>query len=265
MSTEEQFDQQTVQSPFGLPEPCLEAGAILTPTRITPVPKPRTPQPGKPQEGRGSSERQPPSASMAEAIALPPQNASFAPKVPPRRKKSAPAALHLQVLQSSDNPLFSGLMFNSNNNNAGLCLQSQDARVPAQSALSAPTSSASPENNTTQQLAPNAAESMAYLQGPPVPEGQRPQLSDTSSLPENTTLLDLEADSSCPLSIQVASAASPVHTPENSKHPSLKDFSHWVTFSDDEDSSALSEGFNKLLVMEQNKNTLMKTNTDLEL
>ncbi|KGL91106.1 Synaptojanin-2, partial [Charadrius vociferus] len=116
MSTEEQFDQQTVQSPFGLPEPCLEAGAILTPTRITPVPKPRTPQPGKPQESRGSSERQLPSASMAEAIALPPQNASFAPKVPPRRKKSAPAALHLQVLQSSDNPLFSGLMFNSNNN-----------------------------------------------------------------------------------------------------------------------------------------------------
>ncbi|KFQ93604.1 Synaptojanin-2, partial [Nipponia nippon] len=116
MPTEEQFDQQTVQSPFGLPEPCLEAGAILSPTRITPVPKPRTPQPGKPQESRGSGERQPPSASTAEASAPSPPNASFAPKVPPRRKKSAPAALHLQVLQSSDNPLLSGVMFNSNNN-----------------------------------------------------------------------------------------------------------------------------------------------------
>ncbi|KFP20487.1 Synaptojanin-2, partial [Egretta garzetta] len=113
--TEEQFDQQTVESPFGLPEPCLEAGAILSPTRITPVPKPRTAQPGKPQESRGNSERQPPSASVAEASTLLPPNASFAPKVPPRRKKSAPAALHLQVLQSSDNPLFSGLTFNSSN------------------------------------------------------------------------------------------------------------------------------------------------------
>ncbi|NXT43200.1 SYNJ2 protein, partial [Pelecanoides urinatrix] len=264
MSTEEQFDQQT-ESPFGLPEPCLEARSILSPTRITPVPKPRTPQPGKPQESREGSEGQPPSGHMAEAITLPPQNASFAPKVPPRRKKSAPAALHLQVLQSSDNPLFSGLMFNSNNNNPGFCPQAHNSQVPVQSALSAPTSSASPENTTTKQLAPNAAELLANLQGPPVPEGQHPQLSDTSSLAENTNLLDLDTDSSCPLSIQAASATSPAHTPENLKLPSLKDFSHWVTFSDDEDSSALSEGFNKLLVLEQNKNTLMKTNTDLEL
>uniref|UniRef100_A0A8B9MCF9 Synaptojanin-2 n=1 Tax=Accipiter nisus TaxID=211598 RepID=A0A8B9MCF9_9AVES len=263
MSTEEQFDQQTVQSPFGLTEPCLEAGAILSPTRITPVPKPRTPQPGKPQESRGSSERQAPSASMAEVIALSPSKASFAPKVPPRRKKSAPAALHLQVLQSSDNPLFSGLMFSSNNN-PGFCPQTQDAHVPTQSDVSAPTSSASTENDTTKQLAPNAAELMANFQGPPVP-GQHPQLSDTSSLPENTNLLDVDVDSSCPPSIQAASDTSPACTPENVKRPSLKDFSHWVTFSDDEDSSALSEGFNKLLVLEQNKNTLKTTNTDLEL
>ncbi|XP_068253563.1 synaptojanin-2 [Nyctibius grandis] len=264
MPAEEQFDQQTEQSPFGLPEPCLEARPILSPTRVTPVPKPRTPQSGKPQESKGSSERQLPSASMAEAIALPPQNTSFAPKVPPRRKKSAPAALHLQVLQSSDNPLFSGLMFNSNNNNPGFCPQSQDTPVPAQSALSAPTSSASPENSTTKQLAPNAAELMANLQGPPV-AGQHPQLTDTSSLPENTSLLDLDTDSSCPLSLQAASAASLAHAPENLKLSSLKDFSHWVTFSDDEDSGALSGGFNELLVLEQKKNTLMKTNTDLEL
>lgn len=266
MSTEEQSDPQTVQSPFGLPEPCPEAGPVLSPTKITPVPKPRTPQPGKPQESRGSSERQPPSAasSMAEASVLPLANASFAPKVPPRRKKSAPAALHLQVLQSSNNPLFSGLTFNSNSNNPGFCPQTQDAHVPAQSALSAPLPSASPENTTTKQLAPNAAELMANLQGPPVAGGQHPQLPDTSSLPENTSLLDLDTDSSCPPSIQAASATSPAHTPEKLTCPSLKDFSHWVTFSDDEDSGALSEGFNKLLLLEQNKNTL-NTNTDLEL
>ncbi|NXJ01793.1 SYNJ2 protein, partial [Psophia crepitans] len=263
-STEEQSDQQ---SPFGLPEHCPEAGPVLSPTRITPVPKPRTPQLGKPQESRGSSERQPPSAalSVAEASALPPANASFAPKVPPRRKKSAPAALHMQVLQSSDSPLLSGFMFSSNSSNAGFCPPTQNVRVPAQSALSAPLPSASPETATAPQLAPNAAELMAALQGPPVPGSQHPQLPETSSLPENTSLLDLDADSSCPLSIQAASATSPAHTPEKLTHPSLKGFSHWVTFSDDEDSGALSEGFNKLLVLEQNKNTLGNANTNLEL
>lgn len=201
---------------------------------------------------------------MAEAIALPPQNASFAPKVPPRRKKSAPAALHLQVLQSSDNPLFSGLMFNSNNNNPGLCPHTQDAHGPMQTSLSAPTFSTSPEDNTTKQLAPSTTVLMANLQYPPVSGSQHAQLSDTTSLAENTNLLDLDLDCSCPLSMQVASASS-AHPPESLEHPSLKDFSHWVTFSDDEDSSGLSEGFNKLPVLEQNKNSLMKANTDLEL
>ncbi|NWR70113.1 SYNJ2 protein, partial [Centropus unirufus] len=259
--TEEQFDQQTVQSLFGLAEPCLEAGAILSPTRITPVPKPRTAQPGKAQESKGGGERQPPSESVAEASELPLQNAPFAPKVPPRRKKSAPAALHLQVLQSSDNPLFSGLMFNSNNNNPTTTSpQTQDAHIPAQAALAAPTSSASPETTMVKQLAPNAAELMANLEGPPLPEGQQPQLSHTSSLLENINLLDLDSDSSCPFSTRAASAGSP----EGSKCPNLKDFSHWVRFSDDEDSGGLSEGL-KLLTLEQNKNTLKNTNSDLEL
>ncbi|XP_014748230.1 PREDICTED: synaptojanin-2 isoform X2 [Sturnus vulgaris] len=258
MSPEEQFDQQTAQSPFGLLEPHLEAGAILSPTKITPVPKPRT-QAGKPQESRGSSERQPLSASTAEAIVLPPQNSPFAPKVPPRRKKSAPAAFHLQVLQSSDSLLFSGSLFNSNNNNPGSCPQTHG---PARSGH---TASASPETSTAQPLAPGAAELMAKLQGPSAPAGQHPQRLDTSSLPENTNLLDLDIHSSFPLSIQAPSTTSPAHTSENLNHPNLKDFSHWVTFSDDEDSSAMTEGFNKLLVLEQNKNTLMKTNTDLEL
>ncbi|NXD34542.1 SYNJ2 protein, partial [Copsychus sechellarum] len=258
MSPEEQFDLQAAQSPFGLLDPHLEAGAILSPTKITPVPKPRT-QAGKLQESRGSSERQALSASTAEAIVLPPQNTPFAPKVPPRRKKSAPAAFHLQVLQSSDSPLFSGSLFNSNNNNPGSCPQTHGpARWGA-------TASASPETSTTQPLVPSAAELMAKLQGPSAPAGQHPQRLDTSSLPENTNLLDLDTHSSFPLSIQASSTTSPAHTSENLNHPSQKDFSHWVTFSDDEDSSAVAEGFNKLLVLEQNKNTLMKTNTDLEL
>ncbi|XP_063007427.1 synaptojanin-2 isoform X2 [Melospiza melodia melodia] len=257
MSPEDQFDQQTAQSPFGLLEPHLDAGDILRPTKITPIPKPRT-QAGKPQESRGSSERQPLSASTAEAIVLPPQNAPFAPKVPPRRKKSAPAAFHLQVLQ--DSPLFSGSVYNSNNNNnPGSCPQTHGP------AHSAPTASASPTNSTTQPLAPSAAELMGKLQGPSAPAGQHPQQLGTGSLPENTNLLDLDIHSSFPLSTQAPSATSPAHTSENLNHPNVKDFSHWVTFSDDEDSSAVADGFNKLLVLQQNKNTLKKTNTDLEL
>ncbi|XP_054136619.1 synaptojanin-2 [Melozone crissalis] len=258
MSPEDQFDQQTAQSPFGLLEPHLDAVAILRPTKITPVPKPRT-QAGKPQESRGSSERQPLSASTAEAIVLPPQNAPFAPKVPPRRKKSAPAAFHLQVLQSSDSPLFSGSLYNSNNNNPGSCPQTHGP------ARSAPTACAGPANSTTQPLAPSAAELMGKLQGPSAPAGQHPQQLDTGSLPENADLLDLDIHSSFPLSTQALSATSPAHTSENLNHPNVKDFSHWVTFSDDEDGSAVADGFNKLLVLQQNKNTLKKTNTDLEL
>ncbi|NXL88744.1 SYNJ2 protein, partial [Alectura lathami] len=267
--TEERFDQQPVQNPFGAPEPCLEATAILSPTKVTPVPKPRTSQPGKPQESRGSSDRQPPSPSTAEASALPPQNASFVPKVPPRRKKSAPAALHLQALQSSDSPLLRGLLFNSNSNRPG-CPQPQDSgalhAAPTQPALLAPACGASPENSTAEQLAASP-ELIAHLQGPPpVPEGQQPsQLSGSSSLAKSTNLLDLDTDSSCHPAGQAASTASPAHAPENLKLPSSKDFSHWVTFSDDEDSGGLSEGFDKLLAFEQNKNSLANTNNNLEL
>lgn len=262
-STDEQCDHQAAQNPFGSTEPCLEAAAILSPTKITPVPKPRTAQPGKPQE---SSEKQLPSPSTAEASALPAQGTAFVPKVPPRRKKSAPAALHLQVLQSSDNPLLRGLMFNSNNNNPGLCPQPQDSAVlhaaPSQSALLAPTFAASPEITTTKQLAPNT-EQIANLRGPPPLPGQHAQLPDSSSLAKNTGLLDL--DSSCHLSLQAASTTSSAQTPENLKLPGSKDFSHWVTFSDDEDSGAPSEGFDKLLISEQNKNALVNTNNNLEL
>ncbi|NXP55697.1 SYNJ2 protein, partial [Heliornis fulica] len=264
-ATEEQADAQALQAPSGSPEPCLEAGAVLSPTKITPVPKPRTPQPGKPLESKGDAERQPPLVSMSEASTITSPNASFAPKVPPRRKKSAPAALHLQVLQSSDIPLFSGLMLNSNNNCPRFCPQTRDTCVPAQSALSAPPPSTSPENTTTRQLGPDAAELMADLQSPPALGSQHPQLSDTICCPEDTNLLDLDAEPSCPLSIHVAAAASPSHTPENLTHPSLIDFSHWVTFSDDEDSGTLSKGFNELLVLEPNKNALINTNTNLEL
>ncbi|XP_073193875.1 synaptojanin-2 isoform X2 [Lepidochelys kempii] len=264
----ENLDQQPVRFHIGLSESCLETKAITSPTRITPIPKPRTTPPGKAPERRSSSDRQPPSLGISEESAVALQN-SFAPKVPPRRKKSAPAALHQQVLQSSNSLLLSGLTFNSNNNNSPSEYNptTQDSDIlplsPGDSDLSAPTSTASPDSSGTKHLTPTALDFFADLQGPPTPDIQQPQLLATNSLTESVNLLDLDTDISFPFS--TPATTSPTHTPSNLKLPSPKDFSHWVTFSDDEVNSTLSEGVSKLLVLEENKNTWMDRNANLEL
>ncbi|XP_039385482.1 synaptojanin-2 [Mauremys reevesii] len=265
---EEQLDQQPVRFHIGLSESCLETKAITSPTRIAPVPKPRTTTPGKAPERSSSSDRLPPSPGTSEESALPLQN-SFAPKVPPRRKKSAPAALHQQVLQSSNSLLLSGLTFNSNNNNSpseySPPVQDSDI-LPVthrDSDLSAPTSAASPDSSDTKHLTPTAVDFITDLQGPPTLDIQQPQLLDTNSLTESANLLDLDTDVSFLFS--TPATTSPTHTPRDLKLPSPKDFSHWVTFSDDEDNGTLSEGVGKLLVLEQNKDTWMDTNANLEL
>ncbi|EMP32234.1 Synaptojanin-2 [Chelonia mydas] len=263
----ENLDQQPIRFHIGLSESCLETKAITSPNRITPIPKPRTTPPGKAPERRSSSDRQPPSPGISEESAVALQN-SFAPKVPPRRKKSAPAALHQQVLQSSNSLLLSGLTFNSNNNNSPSEYNptTQDSDIlplsPGDSDLSAPTSTASPDSSGTKHLTPTALDFFADLQGPPTPDIQQPQLLATNSLTESVSLLDLDTDVSFPFS--TPATTSPTHTPRNLKLPSPKDFSHWVTFSDDEDSGTLSEGVSKLLVLEENKNTWMDRNANLE-
>ncbi|XP_067398580.1 synaptojanin-2 isoform X1 [Emydura macquarii macquarii] len=265
---EESLDQP-VCFHIGLSESWLEDTAITSPTRITPVPKPRTTQPGKAPERRKSSDRQPPSPGILDTNALPLQNSSFAPKVPPRRKKSAPAVLHQQVFQSSNSLLLSGLTFNSNNNNSPSAYSptTQDSDIlplsPRDSDLSAPTSTASLDKNGTKHLTSTLSDFITDLQGPPIPDIQQTQLLDTSSLTESANLLDLDTDVSCPLS--TPATTSPTPTPRDLKLPSPKDFSHWVTFSDDEDNGTLSEGISKLLVLEQNKNSLMDTHAHLEL
>nr|XP_032649254.1 synaptojanin-2-like [Chelonoidis abingdonii] len=266
---EEQLDQQPVRFHIGLSESCPETRAVTSPTRITPIPKPRTTMPGKaPERSSSSSNRQPPSPGTSEESALPLQN-SFAPKVPPRRKKSAPAALHQQVLQSSNSLLLSGLTFNSNNNNSPSeyhpPIQDSDILPVSHrdSDLSAPTPTASPDSSGTKHLTPTAVDFIVDLQGPPAPDIQQPQLLDTNSLTESANLLDLDTDVSFPFSIPATT--NPTHTLRYLKLPTPKDFSHWVTFSDDEDNGTLSDGVSKLLVLEQNKNTWMDTNANLEL
>ncbi|XP_025058435.1 synaptojanin-2 isoform X5 [Alligator sinensis] len=261
MSPEEQSDQQTNHPPFGLPDPCLEASAITSPTRVTPVPKPRTTQPGKILQRRKSSERPPPSPDSLEADMLHSPNSSFAPKIPPRRKKSAPAALHLHVLQSSNSPLLRGLSLNFNNNNSPSAIQDSDILSPRQSDFSALMVMASPQNDGTKCVTPTPSDLIADLQGPPATSSQQPPLLDTSSLTEDTNLLDLDTDFPCPHPTPSVPSTPPVHTPKDLKLPG-SDFSHWVTFSDDEDKGTLTETLNTLLVLEQNGNTLKNRNTN---
>ncbi|NXA42993.1 SYNJ2 protein, partial [Eudromia elegans] len=258
---EEQSEEQPVQSPLRVPAPCAASSAPRGPAQVTPVPKPRTFPPGKPQESSGGAERRPPPPDGAGASAAPSQDASFAPKVPPRRKKSAPAALHLQVLQSSENPLLRGLVLNSSSSSSGLCTHSCDSRVlPAQLAHSAPLAAACPgttAGSTALAASLDASDLSATHRGPPAASLQGPAHPDTSPSPQ-------VMGSSCPLPTQAPSAASAAAAPADGKSPGMKDFSHWVTFSDDEDSGALAQ-HDELLVSEHSRNTSMNRNANLEL
>lgn len=107
MSPEEQFEQQPVHFTMASQEMNLEIPPPITAPPVPPIPRPRTFQPGKGVERRPSSGKPEPdeASPMTGAVELPPPEAReapcLAPKVPPRRKKSAPAAFHLQVLQSN--------------------------------------------------------------------------------------------------------------------------------------------------------------------
>ncbi|XP_073750259.1 synaptojanin-2 isoform X4 [Callorhinus ursinus] len=106
-SPEDQFGQQTVHFMIGPPETSLETPPLAA---VPPVPKPRTLQPGKGTERKPSGG--PPAPDGAPPVAAPPPPLEVpppAPQAPPRRKKSAPAAFHLQVLQSCDRRLLAAL------------------------------------------------------------------------------------------------------------------------------------------------------------
>ncbi|EDL83732.1 synaptojanin 2, isoform CRA_f [Rattus norvegicus] len=117
MLSEEQCEQQPVHFTMASQEMNLETPPPIT-APIPPVPKPRTFQPGRgverrPSGGKPEPDDAPPVTGAVE-LSSPeaPEAPSLAPKVPPRRKKSAPAAFHLQVLQSNSQ-LLQGLTCSS--------------------------------------------------------------------------------------------------------------------------------------------------------
>ncbi|KAG8583391.1 hypothetical protein GDO81_008392 [Engystomops pustulosus] len=89
--------------------------------KIRPVPKPRTIPPSqivKSQEMKQSDTTVSNNVQTNMTFEEISNNNSFLPAVPPRRKKSAPAAFHLQVLQSMESLSLVDAMSNKNNNNS---------------------------------------------------------------------------------------------------------------------------------------------------
>ncbi|XP_028579612.2 synaptojanin-2 isoform X2 [Podarcis muralis] len=270
-SPEEQFEQSVGHFTFALPESCLEARAIATsPTRAAPVPKPRTVPPGKILERRRSSERYPAALRLLEeSSCLPAQNSTHAPRVPPRRKKSAPPDFHLQVLQSSDSLFLKGLTFNSNNNNNPSHTQSDSIPLsPSEPFLPAAAGAmTSPIDDDSKPLRFMASELISSLQvlPPMCLQQQHQQLSDDDFLRGSASLLDLETDFIAYQSIPQPLPISPTHAPKDVKLPSASDFSHWVTFGEEGNSGTISESPSVLAASKQTQNACVDPNTSLKL
>ncbi|XP_042336348.1 LOW QUALITY PROTEIN: synaptojanin-2 [Sceloporus undulatus] len=268
-SPEEPCEESTSHQSFALPESHLEARAITSPTRVAPVPKPRTIPPCKVLERRRrrSSERQPAALCLLEESShSPSSNSIYTPRVPPRRKKSAPPDFHLQVLQSNDSLFHKGLTFNSNNNNSPseYCSKSQDSDTlplsPTASFVPATAVTPSPVKNGSKVLRPHTSALTGSQHVPPTLY-MHPQLSDNDGLMRNTNLLDLEVD----FAVYQPLVVSPSHVPEDLKLPSPKDFRHWVTFGEDGNSDTRPHGSNELLPIKKTQNACEDTSSVLNL
>ncbi|XP_007484876.2 synaptojanin-2 isoform X2 [Monodelphis domestica] len=239
LSPEEQFEQQVIQFTLGSPEPSLESHSLAVPPRVAPIPKPRTLQPGRAVERRLSSEAQ----AEGEATVPPSlETASHVPKVPPRRKKSAPAAFHLQVLQSSHLLLQDGACCGSNNNNnhhydsrAG---DPPDSGPPApQADLVGPAPAPGLRADNTK-----AASLLGEHQDPFLSLLHHPKMLDAgwftrSAEPLGPVTPCLERESPKPAQGGAPAArVGPLH----------KDLEHWSIFSDDEDKRTALQLFDPL-------------------
>ncbi|XP_031210967.1 synaptojanin-2 isoform X4 [Mastomys coucha] len=226
---EEHFEQQPVHFTMASQEMNLETPLPITVPPVPPVPKPRTFQPGKGVERRLSSGKPEPDKAppVTGAVELPPPEAreapSLAPKVPPRRKKSAPAAFHLQVLQSNSQ-LLQGLTRSSSSpsslkpDNHPLCPQ-----------VSLGTSSArSPEMDGPRVTEPEAASFHGNYPDPFWSLLHHPKLLNNAWLSKGSEPLDLGSrnpERTHPEPAQVnASVAERGLPPDDGG----KDFSHWM-------------------------------------
>lgn len=172
----------------------LETLPPITAPPVPPIPKPRTFQPGKGVERASSGKTEPDEAPPATGAAelLPPEAPeapeapSLVPKVPPRRKKSAPAAFHLQVLQSN-NQLPQGLTRCSSSPSP----LKPDAHTLCPQAALGTSSATSPETDGPRVTEPEAASFHGDYSDPFWSLLHHPKLLNNSWLSKSSEPLDL--------------------------------------------------------------------------
>ncbi|XP_052025184.1 synaptojanin-2 isoform X2 [Apodemus sylvaticus] len=232
MSPEEQFEQQPVHFTMASQEMNLETPPPITAPPVPPIPKPRTFQPGKGVERRPSSGKPEPDEAplVTGAVELPPPEAQeapcLAPKVPPRRKKSAPAAFHLQVLQSNSQ-LLQGLTRSSSSPSS---LKPDTHSLCPQVAFGT-SSAVLPETDGPGATEPEATSFRGDYPDPFWSLLHHPKLLNNTWLSKSSEPLDLGSRNperthtdSAQVSTSVAKTGLP---PDHGE----KDFSHWMTAS----------------------------------
>ncbi|XP_036622994.1 synaptojanin-2 isoform X2 [Trichosurus vulpecula] len=253
LSPEEQFEQQAIQLTIGSPEPSVESTTLVASPRVAPVPKPRTLQPGRAVERRLSSETQASAEVPAggDATVPPPlETASLAPKVPPRRKKSAPAAFHLQVLQGNS-LLLQNMTCCSGNNNHHYChSQAGDQPDSGPAASQADLLSTSPapslHADNAKAVKTDAGTLLGEHQDPFLSLLHHPKLLNTGWFTKSAEPLGLVTpvpERESPSPAQMSAPAARVGPSPTHGH---KDFEHWVIFSEDEDKRTALQLFDPL-------------------
>uniref|UniRef100_A0A8C0XMG0 phosphoinositide 5-phosphatase n=1 Tax=Castor canadensis TaxID=51338 RepID=A0A8C0XMG0_CASCN len=234
MSPEEHVEQQPVCFTIGPLDSSLETPPLSTAPRVPPVPKPRTFQPGKGTERRLSSGRPAPDEAPALAGATelpPPEVSSMAPKVPPRRKKSAPAAFHLQVLQSNSQLLQGVTCCSDSGSSRPPGLQPDADSVCPQVDFLGTSSVTSPKSDGPRGTKLETASLLGDYQDPFWSLLHHPKLLNNTWLSKSSDPLDSEARSPERAQIDPTQASAPAAEQELPLDHEEKNFSHWVTIS----------------------------------
>ncbi|XP_066228631.1 synaptojanin-2 [Saccopteryx leptura] len=227
-SPEEQFGQQAAQFTIGPPETSPETPPLLA---APPVPKPRTLQPGKGAERRlcvgKAAPDDAPAVTALPLMEVPP----LVPQVPPRRKKSAPAAFHLQVLQTNSQ-LLQDLACGG-----GPCSNCPSAHPPdggtllPRPPLLGTLPAVHPGTDGPKEPKQEAASRPGHCQDPFWSLLQHPNLLQNAWLSKSSDPLDAGTRSlggarTAPLQVSGSAAEEPL--PEHRQ----KDLGHWPTISD---------------------------------
>ncbi|XP_004628563.1 synaptojanin-2 isoform X2 [Octodon degus] len=235
LSPEEQFEQHPVHFTIGPPETSLETAPAVTASVVPPVPKPRTFQPRKGVERRPSSGKPGPNEAppVAGATGLPSSEVpSLVPKVPPRRKKSAPAAFHLQILQSNSQLLQDLPGSRSAEGSSSSGPQPDTSAVFPHVDFLGTSSATGPETNGSRVTKPEADSLLGDCQDPFWSLLHHPKLLNNAWLSKPSDPLDPSARSSERAQTDLAQLSTSTDKGQLLPDHGGTTFGHWVSISD---------------------------------